>query len=169
MNKNCWLPSLEYFSDYNNDWSSYESALYDIFKTDFIDSHPSYKNLRVNVKRYPIEYNKEEAFFHTTCKDYSNNGDRVPDFRRCERVRWIRAFIENYDCDVSKCEACDGVKVWNEPYKSKTRVHLLLEEERYIVVLEKRENYYLLITAFYLDYDHALKKQLQHYRQYQST
>ena len=84
------------------------------------------------------------------------------------RIRWVRAFIENYDCDLSKCEDCDGVKVWNEPYKSKTRVHLLLEEERYMVVLEERKRYFLLITAFYLDYDHALQKQLKHYKQYRS-
>ena len=85
-----------------------------------------------------------------------------------ERIRWVRAFIENYDCDLSKCEDCDGVKIWNEPYKSKTRVHLLLEEERYMVVLEERKGYFLLITAFYLDYDHALQKQLKHYKQYRS-
>lgn len=169
MNENCWLPALEYFDDYGNDWTTYESALYSIFKGDFIDSHPLFKNIRVSVKHYPIEYGKEEAFFHTTCKDYTGDGERVPDFRRCERIRWIRAFIENYDCDSSKCDDCDGVKVWSEPYKSKTRIHLLLEEERYMVVLEKRDGYYLLITAFYLDYDNALMKQLKHYAQYRST
>ena len=148
MNEICWLPELEYLAQYENIWSIYESALYSIFKSDFIDSYPLYKNTRVNVKHYPIEYGKEEAFFHTTCKDYTGNGARVPDFRRCERIRWVRAFIENYDCDLSKCEDCDGVKVWNEPYKSKTRVHLLLEEERYMVVLEERKGYVLRITAF---------------------
>lgn len=35
--------------------------------------------------------------------------------------------------------------------------------------LEKREGYYLLITAFYLDYDNALNKQLKHYEQYRCT
>ena len=168
MSINCWLPKMEFFSDYDNNWSSYEAALYDIFKADFIDSYPTFNNIRVNVKHYPIECGKEEAFFHTTCKDYVGNGERVPDLRRCERIRWIRAFIENYDCDISKCENCDGVKVWNEPYKSRTRVHILLEEERYMVILEKRNGYYLLITAFYLDYDIALAKQLKHYEQYRT-
>jgi hypothetical protein len=46
---------------------------------------------------------------------------------------------------------------------------LLLEEERYMVVLERREGYYLLITAFYFDYNHALRKQLKHYEQYRCT
>ena len=82
------------------------------------------------------------------------------------RMWWIRAFIENYNCDSSLCEECDGVKVWREPFKSRTRVHILLEEERYVVILEEREKYFLLITAFYLDYDNALQKQLKHYEQY---
>lgn len=43
---------------------------------------------------------------------------------------------------------------------------MLLDEEKYMVILEKRKNYYLLITAFYLDYDHALKEQLKHYDEY---
>ena len=166
MNENCWLPVLEFLANYDNDWATYEAALYRIFKRDFIDSHPFYNNTRVSVKHYPIEYGKEEAFFHTTCKDYVGGGNRVPDFRRCERIRWIRAFIENYDCDPTRCEDCDGVKVWTEPFKSKLRVHFLLEEERYMVILEKRKDYYLLITAFYLDYDNALRKQLKHYEMY---
>jgi len=161
----CWLPNQEFYSDYDS-WESYQETLYDIFKTDFLDSHPFFENIRVSVKHYPIEFGKEEAFFHITCKDYSGNGERVPDFRRCERIRWIRAFIENYDCDATLCEDCEGVKVWREPYKSRTRIHILLEEERYLVILEQRPDYFLLITAFYLDYDNALEKQLRHYEQY---
>lgn len=165
LSENCWVPNLEYYDDYNS-WNEYEDALYAIFQHDFLDSYPQFENTRVNVRHYPIEYGKEDAFFHTTCKDYRGQGERDPDFRRCERIRWIRAFIENYNCDASLCEECDGVKVWREPFKSRTRVHILLEEERYVVILEEREKYFLLITAFYLDYDNALQKQLKHYEQY---
>lgn len=165
MDDICWIPNLEFFSSYSS-WKEYEDVLYTIFKHDFIDSHPFFEGLRVNVKHYPKEFGKEDAFFHTTCKDYVGEGNRDPDFRRCERIRWIRAFIENYNCDSTLCEDCDGVKVWREPYKSKERVHILLEEERYVVILEDRTNYFLLITAFYLDYDHALDKQLKHYEKY---
>ena len=28
MRENCWLPKLEYFEDYGNDWDLYESVLY---------------------------------------------------------------------------------------------------------------------------------------------
>ncbi len=47
-----------------------------------------------------------------------------------------------------------------------SRVHFLFEEERYLVILEKRKTYNLLITAYYLEYDNALEKQLKHYNQF---
>lgn len=162
----CWIPKQELFDDYDNDWKRYEAALYDIFKCDFIDSHPSFEGKQVNIRKHPMEYDKEEAFFHVTCQDYLKDGERVPDFRRCERIRWVKAFIENYNCDSSKCSECDGIRVWSEPYKSNSRVHILLEEERYMVVVERRDSYCLLVTAFYFDKDHTLEKKLKHYEKY---
>lgn len=168
MNKKCWLPQLEVFDNNKTTWKQYEDLLYSIFKKDFIDSHPYYENKVIHIRKYPIEFGKEEAFFHITCQDYCKTNNRQPDLRRCERIRWVRAFIENYNCDPSLCNACDGIKVWNEPYKNNERIHLLLEEEKYIVVLERREEYILLITAFYFDHNHALAKKLKHYMQYKN-
>lgn len=164
MNKNCWLPQLEFYEDYDS-WNDYQNVLYGIFKNDFINEHPTYNGSRVNIRRHPIEFGKEEAFFHITCQDYTKTGDRSPDFRRCERIRWVRAFIEN-SCDASMCEKCDGIITWIEPFKGNDRVHILLKEERYMVVLELRSSYCLLITAFYFDHDHALEKKLKHYEKY---
>lgn len=82
-----------------------------------------------------------------------------------ERIRWVRKFIEN---NRSHCELidCSGIKMWNKPFKNTHRTHILLEEERYIVVLEKRDTYYLLITAHYLDIDHSLRKKVAEYEKY---
>lgn len=166
MNDNCWIPPLEIAGD-KSSWDEYEDILYDIFHDDFIADHPSFKGKRVNVRRHPMEFGKEEAFYHVTCQDYQKNHNRVPDLRRCERIRWVRAFIENYDCDPTLCEDCTGIKIWNEPYKNTQRTHILLEEERYLVVLERRDSYYLLVTAFYIEHDHTLQKKLKKY--YEAT
>lgn len=169
MSENCWIPNLELFENYQNSWEEYEAAIYAIFKNDFIRTQPFFKGKNVTIRRHPIEYGKEEAFFHVTCQDYSKDNDRKPDFRRCERIRWIRAFIENYDkCSSSLCEPCTGIKIWEELHHNKPRIHILLEEERYMVVLEPRSTYCLLITAFYFDKEHRLQKKLKHYRAYQN-
>jgi len=166
MENACWMPPLELYEDYKSDWKAYETALYGIFKTDFIDSKPMFEGKQVNIRKHPMEYDKEEAFFHVTCCDFGKDNNRVPDFRRCERIRWVRSFIENYNCDPANCPVCDGVKVWEEPAGTNKRVHLLLEEERYLVVLERRAQYCLLITAFYMEYDNNLEKRLRHYYKY---
>lgn len=146
---NCkWLPKLEPYNT-ATEWKEYEDFIYGIFKNDFISTYPNFENKRVKIRYHPIEFGKEEAFFHVTCQDYSKDKDRerAPDLRRCERIRWVRKFIENYNCNEN-CEPCDGVKVWLKPYNKNERVHILLEEENYMVVLEKRDTYCLLITHY---------------------
>ncbi len=160
-----WLPGLEEY-DGSNEWINYENYLYDIFCNDFKNTHPTFENKNVVIRYHPIENGKEEAFYHVTCQDYMKDGYRVPDFRRCERIRWVRKFIENYCCDTNICKACSGVKVWSEPYKANTRVHIMLEEEKYMVVVEPRESYCLLITAFYFDQGHRLRNALNRYNKY---
>ena len=67
MNIDCWLPGLEHLTDYQNSWSAYEDALYTIFKNDFIYNHPKFEGKQVNIRKHPIEFGKEEAFYHITC------------------------------------------------------------------------------------------------------
>lgn len=165
--ENCkWLPPLVIYSS-SEEWAKYEEAIYSIFQEDFIQSFPILNGLRVNIRHHPKEYGKEEGFFHVTCQDYFNINDRSPDFRRCERIAWIRKFIENIDCNMT-CDICDGLKVWNKPWKSTYRTHILFEKEKYMVVLEKRDKYYLLITAFYFDRNHTLSKKLKEYDKYKN-
>lgn len=160
-----WLPPLVPCLDWNR-FADYEDEIYELFCQDFIDSQPSFEGRPVHIRKEPRVDGWVQAFFHVTSSEYTQGKPRDPDIRRCERIRWIRAFIENYNCDPSLCPHCDGVKVWEEPYKTYKRVHLLLEEENYMVIIERRETYALLITAYYFDYPHTLEKQLKKYRAY---
>ncbi len=51
INEICWLPKQEYFNDYGS-WNDYQEALYSIFKHDFLNNFPYFKNVRVSVKHY---------------------------------------------------------------------------------------------------------------------
>lgn len=169
---NCWLPELNEFPQTSftvASYKEYEASLYCIYRKDFWSNDLFFQGLKVQVRKSPKIDDYEESFVHFTCKNYENAQNREPDFRRCERLHWIRKFIENYQCKSRCVEECGGIKYWEEPYKSTTRFHFLFEEERFLVVLEKREHYCLLITAFYLEYDHSLQKQLKHYSMYKKA
>lgn len=160
-----WLPDIIRLEDYNGNWLLYEEALYQVFYHDFVASKPLFNNLYVNIRKYPIVNGKEQAFFHITSVEFKDINDRIPDLRRCERIRWPRKIIENYMCQYN-CKDCNKIKVWAKPYKNTYRIHILFQDVKFLVVIEERKNYYLLITCFYIEHGHTLDKKLKEYEKY---
>jgi hypothetical protein len=66
--------------------------------------------------------------------------DRLPDLRRCERIRWVRWVIENA---TSHAE----IDIWQNTRVTEINTLLWLREE-YLVVLGQRQGYWLLRTAY---------------------
>jgi hypothetical protein len=164
---NCEL--LPPIIDFNSfmDWNRYEDYLYHIFVRDFINSQPELFGKPVRYRKHPIVGTKEQAFFHITSVDTSKKvedpNDRIPDIRRCERIHWVRKIIENYNCRKG---CCSFIKYWPEKRGNYKRWHFLFEEVKFMVVVEEREDYNLLITSFYIEHEHQLKKKLKKYYQY---
>lgn len=169
---NCFLPKIRDY-DSEKDWDNYYEEIYEVFKNDFLDNNRKlfFNNLPVNIKKYPMVYNKEQAFYHITNKNESSDSLRTPDYRRCERIEWVRLFIENYFCN-KLCDNCWGIHNWTQPDKRNTiRTYIWSKTKRFLVVLEKREKYYLLITAFHIS-ESNIKKQIElenNYNNYKST
>lgn len=162
------LAPLLLYENTEGGWEEYQGILYRLFCRDLRDGDPVFNGKRVKIRYQPIEYGKEEAFFHITCQDYDKEGERVPDLRRCERVEWIKQFIEAADTD-SQIEYEDkayNLKIWKEQVGNDLRYHILCEELRYMVVVAEREKYCLLITAFYFEHDHTLAKKIKKYDEY---
>lgn len=164
----CWIPE-EIELQKGEDWADYENRLYDVFSSDFIESTPKYQDLPIVIRTDPRYDGKEEAFWHLTCRDYQHvDGkpeSRDPDIERCRRIRWPRAVIEEHMACSGHVEnewGCRGVMVWRSTHpgrrsRSQERIKFFLEDEQYLVVLEPRKSYYLLITAYYVDQDWSLK------------
>lgn len=153
-----WLPDLVLFEKYNGDWEKYLNTLYNFFKDDFINSKPRYRGQRLMLKRYPLSKGKEATFWHFISTG-SLEDDRLPDFRRCERIRWPKPMIEN-------SEKVDDVKVWIEEISKEKRIHLLCPYERYLVVLAIRKGFIIPWTAFFIKYEHQVKKKMKRYEEY---
>lgn len=153
-----WLPELEFFASYGGDWEKYLHALYAIFHADFVASKPSYQGVRLGLKRHPMIQGKEATFWHIISTG-DNEEDRTPDIRRCERIRWPKPLIEHVPND--------DIKVWTERRNSEDRIHLWLESEGYLLVLNKRRDY-LLWTAFYVERQHQRDKYKKRWERYKS-
>lgn len=169
---NCdWLPKLVLMSDFGNNWEEYYEYLYKSYLKDFKDekNKPFIFDKEIRTRKHPEIENKDQTFFHITSnKEYSqtdDENDRLPDLRRCERIKWPRKIIENYNCN-KECPGCKKIKLWKENYRNNERIYILFENFRYIVILEEREEYVLFITAFYIEHEHQLKKQLKKYEKY---
>lgn len=153
-----WLPGLMEFNDYGGNWKVYLEAIYAVFEADFVTSSPTFRGRKLGLKRYPVEAGKEATFWHLISTG-KVEADRLPDLRRCERIRWPRPLIEN--------EHSPEVLVWTEPYGSKDdRIHIYLTDERYLVVLADRGTHILPWTAYYIEYKNSHEKYLKRYERY---
>ena len=101
-NKCFWLPELIDFNDYNNDWHKYDDYLYSIFSKHFLENHPYFMGKEVYPRQHPMYNGKFESYYHITCGHYKDVEERAPDFRRCERIKWPKALIENLCVNVSQ-------------------------------------------------------------------
>lgn len=154
-----WLPELVLFNDFKGDWDSYLNAVYGHFKQDFIDNTTYFEGTRIALKKHPTYQDKEYVFWHVTSEGKEED-QRTPDFRRCERIRWIRPIIENpYD---------PGINFWENTRKNDHRICLWLESENYLVILAKRTDYILLWTAYLVNSNHTKNKLRKEYENYKA-
>jgi hypothetical protein len=147
-----WLPEIVLFADYENDWEKYEKALYAFYCRDFVDSKPEFRGEKLAVKRHPIEQSKEATFWHIISEGKIED-ERLPDFRRCERIRWPAPIIENVD------DQDYTIKVWeNTRHRGEKRICIWFEAFEYLVILAKRKDYTLFWTAYPVTRNHRKRK-----------
>lgn len=168
LNKCKWLPDIVECKNFN-EWNKYLEEIYEIFKKDFVENRPNFEGKIVNYRTAPKDGKYEHAFIHLTHKDELHNSnnpnDRIPDPRRAERLSWNRAIIENFKCDEN-CDDCNKVLYFEEYYKNNIRAYLLFKDVNFIVIIEKREKYNLLITGYYIEYDNMMEKYIKKYERY---
>jgi len=152
-----WLPALVLLQDHNGDWNRYVAALYVYFKQDFMDSAPIFEGKSLALKRYPLNQGKEATFWHIISAGKAEQ-DRLPDLRRCERIRWPCPIIEHSPEPV--------IKIWENQRKGEMRVCLWLERQEYLVILARRKTYTLFWTAYPVTQPHAKRKLQKEYEAY---
>jgi hypothetical protein len=149
-----WLPDIITLEEFGGNWEKFFAAVYDYFHQDFVTSKPYFRGKRLGLKRHPEYMGKSATFWHMISEG-SQESERTPDLRRCERIRWPKAIIE-HDVDPM-------IKVWAEQRQGSNRIHLWFEMQGYLVVIDDRGDYMLPWTAFYVEREHQRKKYNKRY------
>jgi hypothetical protein len=112
-----------------------------------------FQNVPVYVRYHPAYEEKGVTFWHIVSEG-AEETKRIPDLRRCERIRWPRQLIE-------KADYID-VKVWEttRPWKSQKqrRINFALSNFSYIVVIAETRIGFDLVTAYHLEKAHRREK-----------
>ena len=133
-------PPLIYFEEFDGNWDAYERKLHQIFLDEIANAGLEFRGVAVNCRRFPETAGRWALFWHLI-QEGRVEDERLPDIRRCERLRWIGWIITNATNHPE-------IDEWRNRRK-KTCNTLLWYREEYLVVLAQRRNYWLLKTAYY--------------------
>lgn len=150
------LPELFPF---HGDWDTYLDQLYEIYLREIVHGGITFRGLPVKSQYRPPTEGKGYGFWHVISEG-PREADRLPDLRRCERIRWIRWVIQL--ADVSD----DLIKCWENKRGGSTHVVLWLESHDFVVILARRRKYYLLKTAYNVTKPHRKKSFQREYEKY---
>lgn len=152
----------------NENTNDYHDRAYKVFKKEIIDEKLIFNGKEVRTREYPIIDNKVQSFFHIISEE-SKKGVKIRLYKP-ERVRMIPCIskmIKNYtECQTCN-DNCSKIKVWSAPFKGKQfRTKIFFEDENYIIILEERKDYYLLVSAYVVDRQDRKIDLLKEYNKY---
>lgn len=157
--------------DRKNDESlkEYHERSYIVFRETLMNDKIKFNGLPVRVREIPFEDNKVQGFFHVISEQDKRSRVRL---YKDERVKYI-PFIAKMITEFKQCdnciENCSKIKIWTAPYLGKVsiqRVKIYFEKYDYIVILERRKEYYQLVTAYVVDRQDRRDSLLKEYEKY---
>lgn len=133
--------SLPDIYEFHGDWATYVEELYEIYLDEVANAGLTFNSLPVRTRFNPMTDNKGYGFWHII-SDGEVEEERNIDIRRCERVPWVPYWITTAKTPPAP------ISWWKNKRGSDTHIVIFNEENRYVVILAERKDYYLLKTAY---------------------
>lgn len=136
----------------------YVDALYQIFLEDLVSRPLCWKcdGLTLSLRRNPEIDGRHAIFWHIVSGGSGAEASRQLEPQRCIRLRWIRILIEIFNAEFPN----EGdIRWWIDTKRtSKPRYVITRPDFDYVVVVEQRSGYALLVTAYYAEQAHRRRK-----------
>lgn len=136
----------------------YIEELYQIFLSDLVSRPLFWKNddTTISLRRHPEVEGRYAVFWHIISGGTGAESSRQVEFQRCVRLRWVRILIEIFNAEFPEE---DEIRWWVDKNRaSRSRYVITRPEFDYIVVVEPRNTYALLVTAYYAEQKHRRRK-----------
>ena len=91
-----WLEPIVCLEHFDGNVTEYINHIFSLFERDFIATPAMFKGKKVFYDKTD-DNGKPATFVHITTQDNTKTGDREICLRRCERIAWIKAIIENHN------------------------------------------------------------------------
>ena len=148
-----------FFSGINEDDKEKLDELFNIYKSHFHEEIVNIRGAKLKVKIHPYNPQKDhlpdfyanyyEKFVHLITRKNYKTKRREFQPERAVRIHWIKVVLENYESNLItyfKFKEADG-SIWD---------YFWYKKKNYMVILEKINSEFLLITAFCVDKDNQL-------------
>ena len=152
-----WLPDLIELSSFSGNWDKYCEAIYSIFCEDFKNEKVRFRKWEINIKSDPIYEGKEASFWHCISEGEIEDARNI-DLDRCKRIKWPKSVIIH--------DGSNDIKIWSNTRKNKQSYVLLVEKDRYCIVLRLLGKNLFLWTAYTVEQNHRLRKMQKEYEEY---
>ncbi|MDP2303304.1 MAG: hypothetical protein Q8N03_12865 [Ignavibacteria bacterium] len=134
--------------------------LYRIFMDDFQNNSFFINNKKVIIKNYPSKLKGFEkycdSFVHIITWVSKMKGKRVFDFRRANRVHWVKPILEQRsDPRIKYFQYAEGDGALRDYY--------WFDEKDYVVIIEQITAEFLLVTGFVIDNRNRFQKRYEKY------
>ncbi|HHF4137833.1 TPA: RlfB protein [Haemophilus influenzae] len=150
--------------------------LYSIFYSDFVENKTYLaEKIYIDPKSHDLEGNKEKVFWHLTSREnkeaYWEQGvkrfrslGRYLDFRRAERIHWVKEILENH--------SHEKIKLFYHRESNKKRdirLYLWAYKDDFVVILQKLGKFSsFLVTSFYTDHQGKRDDYQKRYEKYRN-
>lgn len=132
--------------------NEYLDVLYQTFLTDLVrgDLHWKTPATKISLRRQPEIAGRHATFWHIVSGGSTAEVERELDAERCIRIGWIRPLIEQFNSDFPD-ERLVHWWVSPNPRWRGYRYGLATDGYDYVVFIDERRDFALLISAYYVD------------------
>ena len=136
----------------------YIEDLYQIFLNDLVSRPLLWKSggKEVSLRRQPEVEGRHAIFWHIITGGGGSEESRQIEHERCVRLRWVRILVELFNEEFPEERE---IRWWIDQRRASNPRYVITRPQfDYIVVIEPRAEYALLVTAYFAERQHRRRK-----------